>query len=161
MQLFKEFREFAVKGNVIDLAVGVIIGASFGKIVTSLVDDLIMPPIAAIMNKVNFADMIVELRPERAKMLNGIVQNSSDGQPIMEKAINLNYGNFINVIVQFLIVAWAVFLMVKAINKAKARFEPAPETDEPVVKECPLCLSEIPVKAIRCKFCTADLSTAL
>jgi large conductance mechanosensitive channel len=157
MQLFKEFREFAVKGNVMDLAVGVIIGAAFGKIIASLVDDLIMPPIAALSGRVNFADMKWVLRPEVAKEINGVVQMGPDGKPLLEKAITLNYGNFINVTVQFLIVAWAVFLMVKAINKAKARFEPAPETNEPVVKECPLCLSEIPIKATRCKFCTADV----
>ncbi|MEZ0325656.1 MAG: large-conductance mechanosensitive channel protein MscL [Fimbriimonas sp.] len=153
MQLFKEFREFAVKGNVIDLAVGVIIGAAFGKIVTSLVDDLIMPPIAAISGNVNFADMKWTLRPELHK------QNPTPGGPeIIEKAVTLNYGNFINVTIQFLIVAWAIFLLVKALNKAKARFEPPPAEGDPVVKQCQYCLSDIPANAIKCRFCTSNLA---
>jgi large conductance mechanosensitive channel len=151
MQLFKEFREFAVKGNVIDLAVGVIIGAAFGKIVTSLVDDLIMPPVAAVSGKVNFADMKWELR-EAVPGPNGT---------IAEKAVSINYGNFINLIVQFLIIAWAVFLLVKALNKAKARFDSAPAENEPVVKQCPYCLSDIPTAATKCKFCTSNLVEAV
>jgi large conductance mechanosensitive channel len=147
VSLFKEFREFAVKGNVIDLAVGVIIGAAFGKIVTSLVDDLIMPPVAALLGRVNFSDLKVELRPSWP--------NPADGK--INPAINWNYGQFINVVVQFLIVAWAVFLLVKALNKAKAKFEEPPADGEPIIRECPFCLSEIPAKAHRCKFCATDL----
>jgi large conductance mechanosensitive channel len=144
MQLFKEFREFAVKGNVIDLAVGVIIGAAFGKIVTSLVDDLIMPPVSAIAGKVNFSDMKVVLRDGTATA----------------KAITWNYGNFLNLVIQFLIIAWCVFLMVKALNKAKARFDSPPAENEPVVKQCPYCMSEVPTSAVKCKFCTSNLLEA-
>ncbi len=147
--MFKEFREFAVKGNVIDLAVGVIIGAAFGKIVTSLVDDLIMPPIAALSGKVNFAEMRWELRPE--------IKRIFEGKEVVDKAVSVNYGNFINVIIQFLIIAWAVFLLVKALNKAKSRFEPPPSGDQPVTKQCQFCLSDIPSNATKCKFCTANL----
>ncbi len=153
MPLLKEFREFAVKGNVIDLAVGVIIGAAFGKIVTSLVDDLIMPPIAAISGKVNFADMNWELRPKYTESVTGV--------PVEVKAITLNYGNFINLIVQFLIIAWAVFLMVKALNKAKARFEPPAPEGQPVTKQCIFCLSDVPTNATKCKFCTSSLEAGV
>ncbi len=154
MPLLKEFREFAVKGNVIDLAVGVIIGAAFGKIVTSLVDDLIMPPIAAISGKVNFADMNWELRPKYTHL-------DKDGGQVVEKAVTLNYGNFINLIVQFLIIAWAVFLMVKALNKAKARFEPPAPEGQPVTKQCIFCLSDVPTNATKCKFCTSSLEAGV
>jgi large conductance mechanosensitive channel len=144
MGIIKEFREFAVRGNVIDLAVGVIIGASFGRIVTSLVDDVIMPPIGILLGNVDFAELKITL------------QAATADQP----AVTLNYGNFISVIVQFTIVAFAVFILVKALNKARARFEPPPAgsgPQKPPVKECQFCRSEIPLLATKCKFCTAEV----
>jgi len=168
MSLVKEFREFAVKGNVIDLAVGVIIGAAFGKIVTSIVEDIVMPPIGVILGKVNFNDLFAVLPGQEDKIKEALAK-STEAKPVTLTTLadykangiaTLNYGQFINNVVQFLIVAFVVFLMVKAINKAKRRFEkdqpvpaPAPET-----KPCPFCLSEVPIKATKCKFCTSVLS---
>lgn len=144
--LFKEFRSFAVKGNVIDLAVGVIIGAAFGKIVTSLVQDIINPPLGLVIGKVDFSNLHVTLK--KAAVANGQTQ----------PAVTVNYGNFLNVLVQFVITAFAIFLLVKAINAARDRIEPEKPIDAPVTKQCRFCLSDIPPDAIKCKFCTSDLT---
>jgi large conductance mechanosensitive channel len=145
--MLKEFRTFALRGNVIDLAVGVIIGAAFGKITTSLVNDLIMPPIGLALGRVDFADLFVDL--------------SNSGQPSLEAARTagapvIAYGSFINTIIEFTIIAFAVFLLVRQVNRLKDRFkeEPAAATE----KNCPRCLSAIPLAASKCKFCTSDLS---
>lgn len=158
MSVLKEFREFAVKGNVIDLAVGVIIGAAFGKIVTSAVEDIVMPPIGVVLGKVNFNDLFWVLPGQEDKL--GAVLGQK-GLPLATyKAAGiatLNYGQFLSNVVQFLIVAFVVFLIVKAINKAKRRFEKETPPAAPNTKVCPFCLSEVPIGATKCKFCTADI----
>ena len=144
MGLIREFRDFAVKGNVIDLAVGVIIGGAFGKIVSSLVEDVVMPPISLLTGQVDLSKLDKELRP------------AVGNQP----ALVLKYGAFLNAAVQFVILAFVIFLMVKAINRAKKLVEqPTPE-GQPVVKQCPYCLSEIPIHATKCKFCTSEVALA-
>jgi large conductance mechanosensitive channel len=145
--MLKEFREFAARGNVIDLAVAVIIGAAFGKIVTSAVSDLIMPPIGMLLGRVDFSDLFIAL--DRGTY-GSLAQAEAAGAP------TLNYGRFFNTIVEFLIVAFAVFLVVRQINRLK-RPAPAPVED---ARECPLCLSKIPRKARRCAFCTSEIQPA-
>lgn len=130
--MFKEFKEFAVRGNVMDMAVGIIIGAAFGKIVNSLVNDIIMPPIGQLTGKVNFKDLSVALG-----------------------GVKINYGLFINTVIEFLIVAFAVFLLVRQVNRLRKPAAEAPA--EPTTKECPYCTLAIPVKAIKCPQCTAQL----
>ena len=147
--MWKEFKEFAVKGNAIDLAVGVIIGAAFGKIVTSVVDDLLMPPLAMVLGNLNFADYYV---PLSNKITPGMSLDAAKkaGLPVFA------YGNFITVVINFLIVAVCIFLMVRALNRMK---RPNPDA-KPVVKDCPACTMSIPIKAARCPHCTTDLSGA-
>jgi len=147
--MFKEFKEFAVKGNVVDMAVGIIIGAAFGTIVNSFVNDLIMPPIGLLLGNVDFASLFTVLKEGKvAAPYASLADAKAAG------AVTLNYGVFINTIISFLIVAFAVFLVVKNVNRLK-REEQAPA--EPATKECPFCLSAIPVKAVRCGHCTSDL----
>jgi large conductance mechanosensitive channel len=148
MGLAKEFKEFAMKGNVIDMAVGVIIGAAFGKIVTSAVNDLIMPPIGMLIGRIDFRDLFIPLDGARYPSLEAAKAATA---PV------LAYGQFLNTVVEFLIVAAAVFLMVRQINRLKTP-EPAPPTVES--RDCPRCLSRIPSKASRCAHCTADLQPA-
>jgi large conductance mechanosensitive channel len=147
--MWKEFKEFAVKGNAIDLAVGVIIGAAFGKIVTSVVDDLLMPPLGMVLGNLNFADYYV---PLSNKITPGMSLDAAKkaGLPVFA------YGNFITVVINFLIVAVCIFLMVRALNRMK---RPNPDA-KPVVKDCPACTMSIPIKAARCPHCTTDLSGA-
>ena len=147
--MWKEFKEFAVKGNAIDLAVGVIIGAAFGKIVTSVVDDLLMPPLGMVLGNLNFADYYV---PLSNKITPGMSLDAAKkaGLPVFA------YGNFITVVINFLIVAVCIFLMVRALNRMK---RPNPDA-KPVVKDCPACTMSIPIKAVRCPHCTTDLSGA-
>lgn len=151
--MIKEFREFIMRGNVLDLAVGVIIGASFGKIVTSIVDDLIMPPIGMVLGKVDFSSLFIKLGDKIGK----------DGQPIEVNSLAaaktagvpvIAYGNFLNTVIQFLIVAFCVFLVVKAAN-AMRREAPGPAT--PSTRDCPYCLSSIPLAATRCAQCTSQV----
>ena len=147
--MWKEFKEFAVKGNAIDLAVGVIIGAAFGKIVTSVVDDLLMPPLGMVLGNLNFADYYI---PLSNRITSGMSLDAAKkaGLPVFA------YGNFITVIINFLIVAVCIFLMVRALNRMK---RPNPDA-KPVVKDCPACTMSIPIKAARCPHCTTDLSGA-
>ena len=143
--MFKEFKTFATRGNVVDLAVGVIIGASFGKIVSSLVSDIIMPPIGMLIGRVDFRNLFVALNRQSYASL-------ADAQKAA--APTINYGIFLNTILEFVIVAFAVFLLVRQIN----RLVPPPATapaDPP--KTCPFCASQIPVAAKRCPFCTSTL----
>ena len=150
-----EFKEFAVRGNVIDLAVGVIIGGAFGKIVTSIVNDIIMPPIGVILGGVNFKDIIIKLKPDMTmpdgSEINTLADANAVGAPV------LAIGQFVNSIIDFVIVALCIFLLVKGINwmKKKEHEKPAPEKS---TKECPYCLSEIPAAASRCAQCTSVLS---
>jgi len=156
--LIKEFREFAVKGNVIDLAVGVIIGGAFGKIVTSVVEDLVMPPIGILLGKVDFTSLFVVLPGQQDKLAKLKPADELTQAKAKELGIaTFNYGSFLNNVLQFLVIAFAVFLMVKAINRARSRFEPATPSGEPVTKQCGFCLSDIPTHAVKCKFCTSDL----
>lgn len=141
--MFKEFREFALKGNVLDMAVGIIIGAAFGKIVSSLVEDVIMPPIGLLLGKVDFANLFVSLN---GQPFASVAEAKKAGAP------TLNYGVFLNNIFSFLIVAFAIFLLVKTINRRRRQEEKAPDT-----KDCPFCCSKIALAATRCPQCTSEL----
>ena len=149
--MLKEFKKFAMRGNVIDLAVGVIIGGAFGKIVTSLVNDIIMPPIGAILGEVDFKDLAIPL-----------VKGYADMNDVDKAAAPvLKYGQFINVMLDFLIVAFCIFMLVKVINVLRRKDKKADEKPAaPTEKECPYCLSQIPIKATRCKHCTSQLEEA-
>jgi large conductance mechanosensitive channel len=141
--MLKEFRQFAMRGNVVDLAVGVIIGTAFGKIITSLVNDLLMPPIGLVLGNVDFTDLFISL--------NGAAYASlADAQAA--GAPTLNYGVFINTVIDFIIVVFVIFLLIRAINRMQ---RPAPA--DPTTKECPYCFSTISVKARRCPHCTSEL----
>ncbi len=150
--MFKEFKEFAVKGNAVDLAVGVIIGAAFGGIVTSLVKDIIMPPISLLTGGLDFSNKFVVLKAGA----DGATNFATPALAAADKAITWNYGNFITLLVNFLIVAFCIFLVVRAMNKMK---RPAPDAPA-IVKDCPACTMSIPIKAARCPHCTSDLSPA-
>ena len=145
--MFKEFKEFALKGNVLDMAVGIIIGAVFGTVVKSLVDDVIMPPIGLLLGKVDFANLFVNLSGQ---------DFSSLAEAKKAGAAVIAYGAFLNNILSFLIVALAVFLLVKTVN----RFRRQAKAAEPETRECPYCLSSIPIKATRCPNCTSELEAA-
>ena len=146
MSIISEFKEFAIKGNVVDLAVGFVIGASFGKIVSSLTNDILMPPIGLALGAVDFSNLFLNLSP---KHYDTIAQAKAAGAP------TLNYGLFLNTIVDFLIIAFAVFLLVKWINLlTRAGVKP------PATKECPYCATAIPIPATRCPHCTSELKAA-
>jgi large conductance mechanosensitive channel len=149
--MMKEFKEFAVRGNVLDLAVGVIIGAAFGKIVSSLVDDVIMPPIGLALGKVDFANLFWNLSD---KPIASVAAAKAAGVP------TVNYGIFINNVVSFLIVAFVVFLIVKQFNRLRRGDEKTEKPAEKTTRECPYCLSAIPIKATRCPHCTSELKPA-
>jgi large conductance mechanosensitive channel len=144
--VWKEFSDFAVKGNAVDLAVGVIIGAAFGSIVSSLVKDLIMPPISLLTGGLDFSNKFVVLRAAK----DGSSAFHTPADAVKMGAVTWNYGNFITLLINFLIVAVAVFLLVRAINRVK---QPAQKT-----KECQACAMTIPIKAMRCPHCTTQLS---
>jgi large conductance mechanosensitive channel len=146
--MLKEFRDFALKGNVVDLAVGIIIGAAFGKITTSLVNDVIMPPAGLLLGKVDFSKLFINLSTTPYDTL---AAAKEAGGPVIA------YGAFINTVIDFTVVAFAVFILVRQINRLKAQLgqqEPPPAPSE---KTCPKCLSTIPIQAIKCRACTADL----
>ncbi|HYE64528.1 MAG TPA: large conductance mechanosensitive channel protein MscL [Pyrinomonadaceae bacterium] len=147
--MLKEFREFIARGNVIDLAVAVVIGAAFGGIVTSLVNDVIMPPIGLLLGRVDFSNLFINLSERPYATL----QEARDaGAPVIA------YGSFINTLVNFLIIAFVIFLVIRQINRMKSKQE-AP-TGAPTTKDCPYCLSTIPLKATRCAECCVDLQAA-
>ena len=141
--MWKEFRDFAMRGNVVDLAVGIIIGAAFGKIVSSLVNDILMPPIGVILGRVDFSNLFISLSGQH---YNSLADAKTAG------AATLNYGIFINNIIDFLIVAFAVFLIVRQVNRFTKKPEAAPPT-----KECPYCLSKVALAATRCPQCTSEI----
>jgi large conductance mechanosensitive channel len=146
--MFEEFKKFVMRGNVLDLAVGVIIGVAFGAVVTSLVNDIIMPPIGRLMGGVDFKDFFVALDGNTYKTLDEV---KKAGAPAIA------YGSFINTVINFLIVSFAIFLLIKQVNRFQ---KPAPAAPAPDTKECRFCGINIPLKAIRCPQCTSDLKTA-
>jgi large conductance mechanosensitive channel len=141
--MLKEFRDFAVKGNMIDMAVGIIIGAAFGKIVTSLVNDIIMPPIGMLLGRVDFSNLSYPLKA---------VVTDAKGQ-IVTAAVTINYGRFLNTVLDFAIVAFCIFLVIRQMNHLKKILPSA----EPTTKACPECLSTIPIKAKRCAHCASPI----
>lgn len=146
--MFKEFKKFAMRGNAVDMAVGIIIGAAFSTIVKSLVDDIIMPPIGLILGNVDFADLFLALKEGTIAGPYATVAAAKAAG-----AVTVNYGIFINTIISFLIVAFAVFLLIRQLNKLMQAEAPA----EPATKDCPYCLSPVPAGARRCAFCTSEL----
>ena len=147
--MWKEFKEFAVKGNAIDLAVGVIIGAAFGSIVTSLVKDILMPPIGLLTGGLDFSNKFLILKDAPGGAL-----FATPADAVKAGAITWNYGNFLTLIINFLIVALCIFLLVRAVNRMK---RPQPDT-APVSKDCPHCAMTIPIKATRCPHCTSEMA---
>jgi len=143
--MLKEFKEFAVRGNALDLAVAVIIGAAFGAIVTSLVNDMIMPPVGLLAGHMDFKDLFLALNGKTYASLSAA---KAAGAPVVA------YGQFLNTIINFVIVSFAVFLLVKQMNRFR---KPAAAPPAPATKECPFCLSVIPAKAVRCAHCTSDV----
>ena len=144
--MLKEFKEFAMRGSVLDMAVGIIIGAAFGKIITSFVGDVLMPPIGVILGKVDFSGLFLNLS---GKSYSTLAEAKAAG------AATLNYGLFINTVIDFLIVVFVIFLLVRQVNRWKM---PAP-APVPVTKDCPYCYSAIPIKATRCPACTSEVRT--
>ena len=144
--MLEEFKKFVTRGNVLDLAVGVIIGGAFGRIVSSLVNDVIMPPIGLLLGRVNFANLFINLS---GKPYDSLAAAKEAG------AATINYGAFINTIIEFLIVALVLFLVIKQVNRLQAKKEAAPAT--PTTKECPFCCTNIPIPAKRCPNCTSQL----
>jgi large conductance mechanosensitive channel len=147
--MLKEFKEFAMRGNVLDMAIGIIIGAAFGKIISSFVADVLMPPVGMLMGGADFSNYFITLK--------------GAAQPTLAAAkaagaVTVNWGLFINTVLDFLIVAFAIFLLIRQVNRFKKKEEPAPAA--PSTKECPECLSVIPLKAKRCAHCTTQLTTA-
>ena len=149
--MWKEFKEFAVKGNAIDLAVGVIIGAAFGSTITSLVKDILMPPIGLLTGGLDFSNKFIVLKAGGDRMTNF----STPADALAHKAITWNYGNFITFVINFLIVAVAIFLVIRIINQLRHPAEEPVET-----KNCPACAMKIPIRATRCPYCTSELSEA-
>jgi large conductance mechanosensitive channel len=147
MGMAKEFKEFAMRGNVVDLAVGVVIGAAFGKIVTSLVGDILMPPVGKLLGDVNFENLFVSLDPAKTVGVTSLAQARETGAAVIA------YGAFINTMIDFTIVAFCIYLLVKGVNRMKGP-PPAPVA----TRDCPRCLTSIPLKATRCAHCTSDLS---
>jgi large conductance mechanosensitive channel len=148
-KIWNEFKEFAIKGNAVDLAIGVIIGAAFGSIISSLVKDLIMPPISLLTGGLDFSNKFVVLRAAK----DGSTAFNTPADALKAGAITWNYGNFVTLVINFLVIAGAVFLLVRAINKLRQ-----PTEKEPDKKECPACGMDIPIQAKRCPHCTTELS---
>jgi large conductance mechanosensitive channel len=144
--MLKEFKEFAMRGNVLDMAVGIIIGSAFGKIISSFVSDILMPPIGLLLGKTDFSGLFLNIS---GKSFATLAAAKADG------AATINYGMFLNTIIDFLIVAFAIFLLVRQVNRMLTK--PAPAPAAPTTKDCPYCLSAIPIKAMRCAQCTSEL----
>jgi large conductance mechanosensitive channel len=149
--MLKEFKEFAMRGNVVDMAVGIIIGAAFGTIVKSLVSDILMPPIGLLMGGVDFANLFIVVKEGSVAGPFATLANAQTAG-----AVTINYGVFINTIISFLIVAFAIFMVINGLNKLKKQEEAA--TAEPTTKECSHCFTSIPIKAMRCPNCTSELT---
>ena len=146
--MIKEFKEFVMRGNVLDLAIGIIIGAAFGRIVTSLVNDILMPPIGLLLGKVDFTNLYINL------------SGGGTGVPMEEAkaagAVTINYGLFLNAVIDFLIVAFVIFLLIRQVNRMRRQPEAAPAV--PTTRQCPYCISTISIKATRCPNCTSELA---
>jgi large conductance mechanosensitive channel len=145
--MMKEFKEFIMRGNVLDLAIGIIIGAAFGKIVTSFVGDILMPPIGLVLGKVDFANLFLNLSDKHYATL---AEAKAAG------AATINYGLFISAIIDFLVIALVIFMVVRQANRLRKEAPPA----EPDTRDCPFCLSTVPIKAVRCAHCTSELKAA-
>lgn len=146
--MLKEFKEFALRGNVLDMAIGIILGLAFGKVITALVADILMPPIGMLLGRVDFSNFFINLTQTHYASL-------ADAKKA--GAAVIAYGTFVNTVVEFLIVAFAVFLVIRQVNRLK---KPAPPPAAPASKECPFCVSSIPLKATRCPQCTSELKIA-
>jgi large conductance mechanosensitive channel len=147
--VLREFKEFALRGNVLDMAVGIIIGAAFGSIVTSFVNDILMPPIGLLLGRVDFANLFINLS---GTPYDTLAEAQAAG------VATINYGMFINTVLDFAIVAFVIFLLIRQINRMTREQEAPPE--EPTTRDCPYCLSSIPIKAVRCPHCTSELEAA-
>jgi large conductance mechanosensitive channel len=152
--MFKEFKEFAMRGSVVDMAIGIVIGAAFGTIVKSFVDDVLMPPIGLLMGNVDFSNLFITLKEgsKAAGPYASVAAAKAAG------AVTLNWGAFINTIISFIIIAFAVFMVIKGINRMKREKEAPPA--EATTKECPFCFTAIPIQAKRCPHCTSQLTSA-
>jgi large conductance mechanosensitive channel len=150
-KVWEEFKTFAIKGNAVDLAIGVIIGAAFGAIINSLVKDVVMPPISLLTGGLDFSNKFLILRAAK----DGSTAFNTPADAAKAGAITWNYGNFITLVINFLIVAIAIFLVIRMINQLRHPAEKAPD-----IKECPACAMKIPLKATRCPHCTSELSQA-
>jgi large conductance mechanosensitive channel len=152
-KMLKEFKDFAMRGNVVDMAVGIIIGAAFGTIIKSLVADVIMPPIGLLLGDVDFANLFAVLKQgaEVAGPYESLAAAKEAG------AVTINYGAFINTIISFIIVAFAIFLLIRNLNRMKKEEEAPPA--EPTTKDCPKCFTTIPIKAMRCPHCTSEIGS--
>lgn len=146
--MLKEFKEFAMRGNVFDMAVGIIIGGAFGKIVTSFVNDILMPPIGLLIGGLDFANLFIALDGKSYASLQAAKEAG---------AATINYGVFINTVLDFIIVAFVIFLLVRQMNRLRRKQEAPAAPAEPTTKECPYCASTIPIKAKRCPYCTSQL----
>jgi large conductance mechanosensitive channel len=147
--MLKEFKEFIMRGNVLDMAIGIVIGVAFGKIVTSFVSDVVMPPIGLLLGKVDFSNLFIDLS---GKSYATLAEAKAAG------AATIKYGLFLNTVVDFVIVAFVIFLLIQQINRMKRQPEAAPAA--PTTKECPYCLSSIAIKATRCSHCTSDVKAS-
>lgn len=145
--MLKEFKEFAMRGSVLDMAIGVIIGAAFGKIITSLVSDILMPPIGLALGKLDFSNLFIDLSGGNHPTLAAAKQAG---------AATINYGLFVNTVIDFVIVAFVIFLLVRQVN----RMRPAPPPPPPSTRDCPYCLTAVPLQASRCGHCTSELKPA-
>ncbi len=151
MSWWKEFKEFAMRGNVLDMAIGIIIGAAFGGVVKSLVNDILMPPIGLVLGRTDFSNLYILLKSgTKPGPYPSLAEAKAAG------AVTINYGAFVNTVIAFLVVALAVFLLIKAVN-ATRRAEEAPAEEKPATKVCPYCFSTIPAQATRCPYCTSEL----
>ncbi len=149
--MLKDFKEFAMRGNVVDMAVGIIIGGAFGTIVKSLVTDVMMPPIGLLMGGVDFSNLFFVLKEGATAAPYATLEMAQKAG-----AVTISYGVFLNAVISFLIVAFAVFMLIKGLNKLKREQEAPPK--EPTTKECSHCFTTIPIKAVRCPHCTSELS---
>ena len=151
--MWKEFKEFAIRGNVMDLAVAVIIGGAFGKVVTSLVNDVLMPPLSLLLGHVDFKDKFINLSLSHSTVPSPVFESVAAAKAAGAQV--LAYGVFLNTIIEFTVIAFAVFLVIRPLNKLKPK--PAPIADAPATKECPFCCTVIPERASRCGHCTSEL----